>query len=228
MNQEKPASTMTLVEAEVDPRDAFVRTMRSTEEFLDKIGDFVQKEQERISLPAASKPPKFSENDTIEKFGPPPPFFDSWYETVAHMKSIFRAYDLSIRCKKDRKKFLSLVKTTVLSQGFLSVNGEVQKCFADQSIPPVEFKWGRHIAAWPLDLCESHNSTGVQPARLGRTDTILEPDMDHRVETIPTTGSIFNRTPLMWLNPTVLANSSAKTVLLFQIAESGKGMVSQI
>ena len=183
---------MALVETEVDPRDAFVRTMRSTEEFLNKIGAFVQNEQERISRPSSSNPPKFSENDTLEKFGPPPPFFDSWYETVAHMKSIFKAYDLSIRCKNDRNRFLAMVRTTVLSQGFLSVNGEVQKCFADESIPPAEFKWGRHLAAWPLDLLEKHNSTGVQPAKLARKDKILEPDMDHRTETIPTTGSVFN------------------------------------
>ena len=214
---------MALMEAEADPRDTFVRTMRSTEEFLDKIGKFVQNEQERISRPSNSNPPKFSENDTIEKFGPPPPFFDSWYETVAHMKSIFRAYDLSIRCKEDRNKFLALVQSTVLAQGFLSVNGDVQSCFVDKTIPPAKFKWGRHIAAWPLDLVENHNSTGVQPARLGRTDTILEPDMDHQVETIPTSGSIFNRTPLLWLNPIVLANTSVKTVLLFQFAESVKG-----
>ena len=220
----KPKVNLSLPLKDKEPREVFQLNLIRFHEILEQMASILENGPKTMKSQDIRLSPQekvnFDEAQVVTKLGPPPPRFNSWWETITHVASILGSYDLKIENSDDRRKFIKLVAGTFISQGFLTIDHELINVLPDPTMFPEPFKWDEKCSMWRLDNRHSVNS---QPNEMKKEDKIINEKMDHRTESSPITGSVFNRLPLFWLDPLAKAEFSPKLVLLLSFSESVKG-----
>ena len=220
----KPTLAPKLEKIQNEPRQVFKMTTLRLAELLQHVGDIVAKGRRQKSADFRLDPKlrvHFKEDETVKKLGPPPPTYTSWWQAICHIVSIMDAYDLKIENQDHQLVFLKMTIGTVCSQGFMTADEELFHMLPEPGMAPDEFKWAKNMALWRLD---DRMTTRNQPNRFDKNDVVMDKEgSDYRYHTTPLTGSVFNRTPLFWLDPKVSKHTAASTVLLLSFTESNKG-----